>query len=84
MSQQGDELVVGATIPAGAIVLLSSGSYSDYGEWGIFRASEDTVVPGLPNRNNWRKYQGGDVPDLAKLSAMLDEVDYVKVHNPDV
>ena len=84
MSQQGDNLEVGATIPAGTTVLLTSGSYSDFGVWGIFRAEQDVVVPGKPNRHNWRKYKGGDVVDLALLSTLLTEVDYVTVHNDDV
>ena len=68
-------LEVGATIPVGTIVLLTSGSYSDYSVMGIFRADLDVIVPGKTDR--W--HRGKQVPDTAKLSIMLTELDYVEV-----
>lgn len=76
MSQQGNKLEVGATIPAGTIVLLTSGEYSDFGVCGIFKAETDTIVPGRKSRYSHYRIE---IPDIHKLSTMLTEIDYVEV-----
>lgn len=70
-----NELKVGDTIPAGALVLLTQGSYSDYGVTGLFRAPMDTVVPGRATRF----CKPGELePDNSLLSTLLEEVQYLE------
>lgn len=69
-------LIAGETIPAGTIVLMTSGSYSDFGVNGLYRAIADTVVPGRPARYG----KPGEMEvDSELLSTMLEEVPFVDV-----
>lgn len=74
------ELTVGNTIPAGSIVLLTAGKYSDYGIHGLYRADTDVVIPGRPAGYGRRDELE---PDLAKLSTLLVELPYVEVWSDD-
>lgn len=62
------------TIVADTVVVLTSGSYSDYRIWGIFRAKTDTVVPWEMSR--WDPHT--KTINLSALSILLEELDYVE------
>lgn len=66
----------GGTIPAGTIVLLTSGSYSSYGVIGIYRAKIDVVVP---SRALAYGRPGEVEPDVDLLATLLVELPHVEV-----
>ena len=68
---------VGETLPAGTIVLLTASEWSDYEVIGLFRAPADTVIPGRAMRPG---QPGEQVPDLARLSTLLEAVPYREIN----
>ncbi len=75
----GERVEVGATLKRGALVLLTSGEYSDYLVRGLYRVEADIVVPGKAGR--WRPDRLR--VDLEALSVALTEVEYVEVWRSD-
>lgn len=74
-------LLVGETIKAGTLVLLTRGSYASYGVVGLFRALVDVVVPSLsPSK---RDFTGTEEADISLLSTLLEEVPYGEVWRDD-
>lgn len=71
-----EPLEVGATIPAGTLVLLTAGDYSSFHVIGLFRSITDVVVPGIPR---YSSRPDDLIPDTAKLSTLMEEVPYVEV-----
>lgn len=64
----------GDVIKAGTFVLLTDGSYSQYGVSGLYRAKEDIVIPGVAHAPDLTLR-----PDIDKLAALLESVPYVEV-----
>lgn len=66
---------VGETVEPGELLLLTSGSYSDFGVIGLYRAKQRFVVPGKLGRYDPHTL-APNIDAVASNPALVDEVIY--------
>lgn len=77
---RSEPLQAGDTIPAGTLVLLTTGTDDDYIVSGLYRATTDTIIPTRPSQFPSEP----DRIDQDALAQLLEAVPYLEAWDGDV